>query len=60
MEVLKSEFTPISDMRASAAYRREVLGNLLQRFWLEASGQGACQLHSIDFDSAANSQGVSA
>ena len=25
-------------MRASAAYRREVLGNLLQRFWLESQG----------------------
>jgi xanthine dehydrogenase small subunit len=25
-------------MRASAAYRTEVLGNLLQRFWLESQG----------------------
>jgi xanthine dehydrogenase small subunit len=25
-------------MRASAAYRREVLGNLMQRFWLETQG----------------------
>jgi xanthine dehydrogenase small subunit len=52
MDVLKAEFAPISDMRASATYRREVLGNLLQRFWLEASGQGACQLHTIDFEAA--------
>jgi hypothetical protein len=29
---------PIIDMRASAAYRSEVLGNLLQRFWLESQG----------------------
>ena len=36
--VLRAEFEPISDMRASAAYRREVLGNLLQRFWLESQG----------------------
>jgi xanthine dehydrogenase small subunit len=36
--VLMAEFEPISDMRASAAYRREVLGNLLTRFWLDASG----------------------
>jgi xanthine dehydrogenase small subunit len=25
-------------MRASAAYRREVLGNLMKRFWLETQG----------------------
>jgi xanthine dehydrogenase small subunit len=37
--VLKNEFAPISDMRASAAYRREVLGNLLQRFWLDLNQQ---------------------
>jgi xanthine dehydrogenase small subunit len=60
MDVLKAEFTPISDMRASAAYRREVLGNLLQRFWLEASGQAACQLHRIDFDSELLTPGVAA
>ena len=30
-EVLQAEFDPISDMRASAAYRRQVLGNLLRR-----------------------------
>jgi xanthine dehydrogenase small subunit len=32
------EFSPIDDMRASAAYRRAVLGNLLRRFHLETSG----------------------
>ena len=60
MDVLKAEFAPISDMRASAAYRREVLGNLLHRFWLETSGQGACQLHTIDFDAAMPMPGVAA
>jgi xanthine dehydrogenase small subunit len=39
MPVLMDEFAPISDMRASAAYRTQVLGNLLQRFWLEAQGE---------------------
>jgi xanthine dehydrogenase small subunit len=48
ISVLRAEFTPISDMRASAAYRREVLGNLLQRFWLESSGQHNCQLANLD------------
>jgi len=36
---LASEFTPIDDLRASAAYRREVLGNLLLRLFHETSGQ---------------------
>ena len=29
------DFEPLSDMRASAAYRMQVAQNLLQRFWLE-------------------------
>jgi xanthine dehydrogenase small subunit len=32
---LARDFTPLTDMRASAAYRAQVAGNLLQRFWLE-------------------------
>lgn len=32
---LSHDFTPLSDMRASAAYRMRVAQNLLQRFWLE-------------------------
>jgi len=32
---LRDEFTPLSDMRASAAYRRTVAGNLLLRLWHE-------------------------
>ena len=34
-------------MRASAAYRREVLGNLMRRFWLESQGLAAVQLESF-------------
>ena len=37
-EALRAQFQPISDMRASAAYRRRVLGNLMHRFWLESQG----------------------
>ena len=44
---LRAEFPPISDMRASAAYRSEVLGNLLQRYWLES--QGLNQINLEDF-----------
>lgn len=36
--VLAQEFSPISDMRASAEYRVQVLVNLLQRAWLESKG----------------------
>ncbi len=35
---LRAQFQPINDMRASAHYRREVLGNLMRRFWLETQG----------------------
>ncbi len=38
--VLASEFTPIDDMRASARYRRAVLGNLLVRCHLETTAPG--------------------
>lgn len=44
--VLRTEFQPISDMRASAAYRTEVLGNLLQRLWLESQGVTGINLES--------------
>jgi xanthine dehydrogenase small subunit len=35
MQALALDFTPLSDMRASAAYRRRVAANLLQRLWME-------------------------
>lgn len=44
---LQAEFNPISDMRASGAYRRHVLGSLLQRFWLESQGQAHTALQDI-------------
>jgi len=37
---LARDFTPLDDMRASAAYRLRVAKNLLLRFWLE-TGPGA-------------------
>ncbi len=43
--VLAQEFSPISDMRASAAYRRSVLGRLLLRYWAEE--QGELQLEAL-------------
>ena len=35
MELLKLDFQPLSDMRASAAYRSQASANLLYRFYLE-------------------------
>ena len=32
---LAQDFTPLSDMRATAAYRQRVAANLLERWWLE-------------------------
>jgi len=49
-QILRDEFQPISDMRASAAYRSEVLGNLLQRFWLESQGAQLINLESFDLE----------
>ncbi|MEO5669570.1 MAG: xanthine dehydrogenase small subunit [Ramlibacter sp.] len=50
---LRAEFQPISDMRASAAYRSEVLGNLMQRFWLESQGISSINLESYKLEETA-------
>jgi xanthine dehydrogenase small subunit len=52
-EVLRDEFSPISDMRASGDYRRTVLGNLLQRFWLETQGQDVVEVRQLTAQGAA-------
>lgn len=44
---LRSQFSPISDMRASANYRSEVLSNLVRRFWLESQGLAQVNLESF-------------
>jgi xanthine dehydrogenase small subunit len=45
-QTLREEFAPISDMRASADYRRALLGNLIRRFWLESQGAQHINLES--------------
>ena len=40
-QALVQDFTPLSDMRASADYRMRASRNLLRRFWLEAQGTPA-------------------
>jgi xanthine dehydrogenase small subunit len=44
MAVLETEFQPLSDMRASAAYRRSVSRNLLMKLFLETAVDGAPRL----------------
>jgi len=41
MNALDIDFTPLTDMRASAAYRQAAARNLLWRFWLETGGSKA-------------------
>ena len=50
MDTLRHEFQPISDMRASSSYRTQVVGNLLQRFWLESQGDAPVNLESFSVD----------
>ncbi len=50
INTLRAEFQPISDMRASSAYRSEVLGNLLQRFWLEGQGMQQINLEAFTLE----------
>jgi xanthine dehydrogenase small subunit len=35
MQMLAQDYTPLTDMRASSAYRMKSAQNLLYRFWLE-------------------------
>ena len=53
MATLREEFNPISDMRASAAYRTQVLGNLLERYWLESQGLQVVSLEHLSLEGVA-------
>jgi xanthine dehydrogenase small subunit len=44
-DALASDFTPLSDMRATAAYRLQVAQNLLRRFWLETRADAPLAAH---------------
>ena len=49
MAALEGDFAPITDMRASAEYRRLVARNLLRRFYMESTGRrGGTRV--VDFD----------
>lgn len=44
MAVLAKDFTPISDMRASADYRMRAAKNLLMKAFLESTGEGSTRV----------------
>jgi xanthine dehydrogenase small subunit len=44
VEALKTDFTPLSDVRGSSDYRLTVAANVLRRMWFEQQGQGGTVL----------------
>jgi xanthine dehydrogenase small subunit len=42
---LERDFAPLTDMRASAAYRLQAAKNLLRRFWLETRREAPLAAH---------------
>ena len=44
---IQQEFSPLSDLRASADYRRQMLGQLLRRAWLESTGHHTVRLEDL-------------
>jgi xanthine dehydrogenase small subunit len=47
MQTLSEEFSPLSDLRASAGYRRQVLAQLLERAWVERRGHHLTRLEEV-------------
>jgi xanthine dehydrogenase small subunit len=48
MAALAQDYTPLTDMRATASYRMKTAQNLLRRFWLESRPDGALPVTSIN------------
>lgn len=47
LEMLALDYTPLSDMRASSAYRMKTAQNLLRRFWLETRPDARLAVESV-------------
>ncbi len=45
---LPQDFKPLSDLRASAAYRMQVAQNLLRRFWMETRSDAPLLEHQVN------------
>lgn len=48
MALLAEDYTPLTDMRASAAYRMQTAQNLLRRFWLETRTDAPLKLQAVN------------
>ena len=48
MKTLADDFSPLTDMRASAAYRQQAAANLLYRFYLETRKQDAMASEAVN------------
>ena len=48
MKALAQDFSPLTDMRASAAYRQQGAANLLYRFYLETRSQNAMMPEAVN------------
>ena len=48
MKALAEDFSPLTDMRASAAYRQQAAANLLYRFYLETRTRDAMVAESVN------------
>jgi xanthine dehydrogenase small subunit len=56
---LREEFQPLSDMRASADYRRTAAANLLRRFYLHTHPEHALATHQLNvFEHVRSIEGV--
>ena len=47
MAALAGDFTPLSDLRATAGYRLQVAHNLLRRCWLETRTDSPLQAEAV-------------
>jgi len=45
--IIQKEFSPVSDLRAGADYRRRLLAQLLRRAWLESTGHNNVRLEAM-------------
>ncbi|MEW6706502.1 MAG: xanthine dehydrogenase small subunit [Pseudomonadota bacterium] len=48
MQALQADYAPLTDLRASAAYRAHVARQLLRRFWLETRSEAPLPLAELD------------
>jgi xanthine dehydrogenase small subunit len=55
---LDTDFTPLTDLRASAAYRQVVAGQLLRRFWLETRDDSPVSAADLDVWHGVRREGV--